>query len=332
MIAPTSSTGIFLSNGYLYGIGINFATMSCKKIVHTDNIVGQRLYYPSVVPYVMTLAPEMSSIKRIAAADNVLFAIDQDNGLWASGSNNYWVISATAGSSDIMPWTKVTLPISVGTYITDIAVSSDVKGVLHLISDGSLFANGYNSYGGLGLNDTMNRKTPALVNMTFNDPIKSVYTARNAEYSMILGASGSLYYSGTVKKYQVANNTVIFTQVVWSSNPVSNKVLKSYVSEIGATFMVFTDGTLWAWGTNDVSLWYTSTDGNSDKIIDPTSSTQAYDFPQQINLGGEDAVQVRLSAYGYYNFANYYYYALVVVLTRSGYIMTWGGPSQRLGR
>jgi alpha-tubulin suppressor-like RCC1 family protein len=318
---PTTGTGIFLSNGTLYGVGINFAAMSRKKLSCIDTIVGQRQSYPAVVPYVMP-SLEPSSVKRVAAVDNVMFALDQENVVWASGLNNQWVMSATAQYSDILPWTRISLPLSTGNYVTDIALSNDVKAVLFLVNDGSLIGNGNNLYGNLGLNDTISRKIPTIVNMDFIDPIVTVYMPRSSEYSLILGSSGNFYFSGNAKKYLLgglnANNTLNFTQVVWSSNPVSNKVLQRYVSEVGATFMVFTDGTLWAWGTNDVSLWANSADGAKNKLID-TSSTRAYDFPQQINLGGEDAAHVRVSPFFYSNMGSSYYHALVIVLTRSGY-------------
>ena len=112
-------------------------------------------------------------------------------------------------------------------------------------NDGTLWGCGENSYGQLGLEDTSNRKTFAMIGINTND-INSVYCGDY--HTFILKNDGTLFGCGYNAYGQLGlgdtNNRTTFT-IISNVNDV-----KSIYCGVDCTFMLKNDGTLWGCGSN----------------------------------------------------------------------------------
>ena len=118
---------------------------------------------------------------------------------------------------------------------------------LILKNDGTLWGCGYNAYGQLGLEDTIDKT--AFTQITTNtEDIKSVYCGYNNTF--ILEHDGTLWTCGQNDwgELGLGNNTgrTIFTQITTNTNDV-----KSVCCGGNHTFILKNDGTLWGSGANN---------------------------------------------------------------------------------
>jgi alpha-tubulin suppressor-like RCC1 family protein len=94
----------------------------------------------------------------VAGGGGYTLALQDDGSLWAWGSNSWGELGL--GSSDVNPHPT---PVRVGSATGWVAVASGGNHSLGVKADGSLWAWGDNLYGDLGLGDTTERDSPALV-------------------------------------------------------------------------------------------------------------------------------------------------------------------------
>jgi len=116
------------------------------------------------------------------------------------------------------------------------------------ILDKELYSWGSNSYGTLGLGNTVSRSSPVQVGSSVNWALVSGGT----NHSVAVKTDGTMWTWGYGNYGRLGqNNTVSF------SSPVQVGALTNWATVSGSTggacFAVKTDGTLWAWGKNNVS-------------------------------------------------------------------------------
>ena len=114
-----------------------------------------------------------------------------------------------------------------------------------LKNDGTLWACGANVYGQLGLGDTTNRKTFAIISTNTND-VKSICCGNN--YTFILKNDGTLWGCGYNNSGQLGfgdtKDRKIFTKITDIYD------IKSVYCGYGYTIILKNDGTLWGCGSN----------------------------------------------------------------------------------
>jgi hypothetical protein len=169
--------------------------------------------------------------------------IKSDGTLWMWGSNR----NGSAGINEAGP-KAYSSPIQVGTDTTWSLSSSADEARLAVKTDGTLWSWGYNTYGGLGHNDTVKSSSPVLIPGTWS-------TSGNQQISVSKSSSAAIKTDGTLwvwgensqgtlgqNESSPGNNYSSPVQIpgLWSN------VFIDYRSGSG----VKTDGTLWSWGYN----------------------------------------------------------------------------------
>ena len=170
-------------------------------------------------------------------------ATKTDGTLWVWGNNLFGVLGQNGGQP-----TSQSSPVQLPGTWSELSNSGGGVATIGLQTNGTLWSWGYNTYGGLGLNDTVSRSSPTQVGTQttwkegigtgfgFFAAIKTDGTLWTAGYN----PTGQLGLNTQGSPGQKSSPTQVGTDTTW------NKVDSSGSSSIATK----TDGTLWSWGYN----------------------------------------------------------------------------------
>ena len=193
-----------------------------------------------------------------AAAFSTTLAVKTDGTLWAWGNNQTYGLMGLGISST----TNYSSPIQVGTLTTWQQVSVAALHWMAVKTDGTLWGCGANANGNLGDGTNANRSSPVQVGTLTN--WKQV--ACNFNNTVAIKTDGTLWVWGNNSFGQLGNNTNgVATSV---SSPIQVGTLTNWkyvqvrgydptggISQGATTIAIKTDGTLWAWGGQNVYGW-----------------------------------------------------------------------------
>jgi hypothetical protein len=169
-------------------------------------------------------------------------ATQTDGSLWAWGSNS----NGELGLGHVFPRNS---PVQVGTLLTWNNVAAGYHYAVATKTDGSLWAWGYNGDGQLGLGDIVSRSSPVQVGtlLTWNKIACGEFS------TMATKTDGSLWTWGNNSNGRLG----LGDDVPKRSSPVQVGTLLTWNNIAGGrsfSMATKTDGSLWAWGANGVSL------------------------------------------------------------------------------
>jgi alpha-tubulin suppressor-like RCC1 family protein len=264
------------TDGTLWSWGIEAGLVQGPEVTNLANTVS--FSSPVLIPITFGSLPEgVSYFNALALSIN--------NYMFAWGRNSEY----ECGDGTL---TKVTAPKMIGT-LTWSQTSSGNYHSLAIGSDNTLWAWGYNNSGQLGLNDTDSRSFPVQVG-TLSDYSK-IAGGRTTSYFI---RSGQLWATGANNLGQLGDGTTTNR-----SSPVQIGTLNNwsqvFATEDWTTFAIKTDGTLWAWGSNNYGQIGDNTSTNrSSPVQIGTLTTWA-----TVSNGGYSALAVKndgtLWAWGY---------------------------------
>ena len=208
---------------------------TCLRVARSRPLVA------FLVAGVVTLLPCSARGQTIAAGTAHSVVVDADGLVWAWGTNTSGEVGDGTTTNRPSP-TQVTALNGAGI----VAVAAGGNHTLALSSDGTVWAWGYNGSGQLGDASTTTRTTPIhLVSLS-----SVVAIAAGTSHSVALRSDGTIYTWGLNGNGQLGNNS---TTQATAPVLVDGGVLLG--SAIGAgdthTLAVKTDGTVWAWGSNN---------------------------------------------------------------------------------
>ena len=167
---------------------------------------------------------------KVSAGSDYALAIRQNGTLWAWGNNQYGQL----GQNNFGLTTEKLSPVQVGALTTWAQVNAAGYSAFATKTDGTLWSWGYNSYGLLGQNDTVNRSSPVQVGAltTWNGVLGGVFVVKTDGTLWALGGNNS-------------NGILGLNDRINRSSPVQVGALTTWAEP-----NIQTNGTLWTWGSN----------------------------------------------------------------------------------
>ena len=176
----------------------------------------------------------------VACGDDETTALKSDGSLWAWGYNGWGQLGLGDTGSQ-------SSPTQVGTdtkWVTVACGRSVQNHTMALQTDGSLWAWGYNGFGQLGLNDTIDRNVPTRVGI--EDDWTAV--ACGGYHTMALKSDGSLWAWGWNSSGELGlGDTTLRTS---PTRVGTGNTWVAVACGYGYTVALQSDGSLWAWGWN----------------------------------------------------------------------------------
>jgi alpha-tubulin suppressor-like RCC1 family protein len=198
------------------------------------------------------LIPGLSGVAAIAAGGYHTLALKNDGSVLAWGANDYGELGDGTTVKHATP-----TPTNVPAGIT--AIAAGLEHSLALKNDGTVYAWGWNVNGQLGDGSTTNRATPVLVPGLSN----VIAIAAGANHSLALKNDGSVWAWGYNAHGELGDGTLIDrrspVQVSGTggsglfnaiANPNSILVQPKIAAGSNHSFVLKSDGTVWAWGSN----------------------------------------------------------------------------------
>ena len=244
------------SDGTLWGWGDNtYGQLG-------DGTITSRVL-PVLIPVPMGAAAS-TSWGAVATKFSSTLALRSDGTLWSWGDNAQGQLGSgtTTARSSAGP---VAAPAAAPAGSTWTAVAVGYAHALALRSDGSLWAWGDNIYGQLGDNSATSRPLPTRVNAPAAAPAGTTWTAIAAGYyfSLALRSDGTLWAWGLNFYGQLGNasNTIsrLPVAVITPGTVGAGTTWTQVAAGVDHAAALRSDGSLWAWGHNDVGQFGNNT-------------------------------------------------------------------------
>ena len=210
--------------------------------------------------------------ETLSAGEYHSMALKTDGTLWAWGSNKYFQLGVDTGGDD---YSDVLVQVGSDTDVWE-AVSAGGYHTLALKSDGSLWAWGYNNHGQLGDGTIETRNVPTRVVSATDD-----WVAVSAEeyHTLALKSDGTLWAWGDNEYGELGVDT---GDDDYSDEPVQVGSADDWQAVSAGEYFslgIKTDGTLWAWGANNVGQLGVDTgvDDHSDVPVQVGSDTDVWE-------------------------------------------------------
>ena len=185
---------------------------------------------------------------EVAMGEKHALGVKEDGTLWAWGRNNWGQLGIGSSGDSSVP-----VPVRVGTDKNWSKVAVGAWHSLAIRTDGTLWAWGLNQNGQLGVGDVEPRLSPAKVGTTST----WFSLAAGGSHSVARQKDGKLFTWGRNHFGQLGHGNSLDrrspTEVPAPTGSSSTAKWDAITAAADHTLAIRTDGTLWAWGRNDVS-------------------------------------------------------------------------------
>ena len=226
--------------------------------LNTDGELGNGSNADSHLPVPVNTSGILAgrTVSSIVAGGGHSLALCSDGTLVAWGFNAYGDLGNNSTAASNVP---VAVDVSSGNGSalfgkTVVAIAAGANHNIAICADGTASAWGYNGFGGLGNNSTVNSSVPVAVNMSGTLAGKTANSASaGADHTFLLSGDGTLAAWGYNLFGQLGNNSSTDSHVpllVYVSGVLSGKTVTSISAGASHNLALCADGTLVSWGRN----------------------------------------------------------------------------------
>jgi alpha-tubulin suppressor-like RCC1 family protein len=205
---------------------------------------------------------------KVACGSSFSVAIKTDGTLWTWGRNSYGQLGDNTTDSKSSPIQTIAL----GTNWSKVAGGKGHTAAIK--TDGTLWFWGYNSYGQLGDNTTVNNPSPVQTIAGGNNWSK---VAGGSGHTAAIKTDGTLWTWGRNSYGQLGNNTTVN-----NSSPVQTIAGGNNWSGVACgyshTAAIKTDGTIWLWGKNSLGTLGDNTTVNKSSPVQTIAGGNNWTF------------------------------------------------------
>jgi len=260
--------------GNIYGAYIIRDNNSLWRVINTG---WQRYYYDSPITPFVAYDKIMENVAYVSPGNSYTMAIDISGTLWGWGYNGYGQIGD--GTSEY--WDR---PVRVMEDVVAVSAARTGRGRTFAIrSDGSLWAWGENSIGGLGTGMTNEGANPHPVRIMENVAAISA----SHETAMAITTDGVLWGWGWNISGQLGDGRAGLEHF---QNPLPVQIMDGVIAvSTGAlhTMAIRFDGSLWAWGSNEYGQLGDGTN------MDRSSPVRVLDNIAKVSAGSTHTIALR---------------------------------------
>ena len=219
------------TDGTLWGCGDNSA-----------NLIDYATITNKSTP--MQIGTDSDWKETLSTAAHFAYATKTDNTLWAWGETWSYLTGFTTGDlKDIYP--ALTTPTSISKESNWESVITNTTAYVATKTDKSVWGWGYNTYGGLGLNNNINEVSKPTLITSITDWTKISVASRNVFF---LKQDGTIWGAGYNTRGQLGQNDIIHR-----STPTQVGLDTDWIDISAGRYVVLAlkaDQSLWAWGDN----------------------------------------------------------------------------------
>ena len=196
-----------------------------------------------------------STWQQIVASTTYTLGLRSDGTLWAWGSSGYGATGLGETGKLFLTPTQIATPAAASSRTIWTRVAAGGTHALALRSDGSLWAWGDNQDGAVGDGTLRDRLAPVLIDQPTTAATAWTTVSAGLGHSLALRVDGTLWGWGDNRNGQLATAFIEFPRVLSPRQilaPEDGERWATPVAGEGSSQALRTDGSLWAWGRNDV--------------------------------------------------------------------------------
>lgn len=263
LAAGERHTAAVLSDGSLYTWGDNLF----GQLGNGSEGEGTSANRPTLVPH---FPPAGSTITTVAAGQFFNAAVLSDGSLYAWGANEFGQIGDGTTNPRPSPTLVADFPPA-GTTITSVALGLHHSAAL--LSDGSLYMWGRNSFGQLGDGTTEQRNRPTRVPAFPPAGTTVSAIALGAYHTLALLDEGRRYAWGWNVEGELGDGTIAQrnSPTLVPAFGAGGVGIAAVTAAFSHSVALLSDGSLYSWGRNNESQLGHGPDGNPTYVATPTA-------------------------------------------------------------
>ncbi len=220
----------------------------------------------------------LSNVSKIASGYSHTLALKNDGTVWAWGWNGNGQLGDNTTTNRLTP-IQVLGSGGSGNLTDVVAIAAGYSHSFALKSDGTVWAWGWNGYGQLGDNSTMNRYTPTQVTdsdgIGYLTDVESI--ACGNTFTLVVKTDGTVWTWGNNSNGQLGDNTTNMKMIPVQVVGPGGLGYLSGVSKVAGgekhSLALKDDGTVWSWGYNSNGQLGNNTTQNESAPIQVFDST-----------------------------------------------------------